>query len=70
MAIGLARPGGPSAAELFALGVARVSIGERAMCATLGLVRLIARELHDNGSSEALARYSFSFAEADALFAP
>jgi 2-methylisocitrate lyase-like PEP mutase family enzyme len=64
----LSLPGGPSAPELFKLGVARVSIGVRAMLATMGLVHTIARELHAHGSSAALLRAGYSFAEADALF--
>jgi len=64
----LALPGAPSAPELFKLGVARVSIGVRAMLATMGLVRTIARELHEHGTSAALLRGGYSFAEAEALF--
>jgi 2-methylisocitrate lyase-like PEP mutase family enzyme len=64
----LALPGGPSAPELFKLGVVRVSIGVRAMLATMGLVRTIARELHEHGGSAALVRDGYSFAEAEALF--
>ena len=65
----LAGPGGPSARELFALGVTRISIGSKAMLATMGLVREIARELHDQGTYEMLALYPYSYAEATDLFA-
>lgn len=64
----LAQPGASSAPELFKLGVARVSIGVRAMLATMGLVRSIARELHEHGTYAALVRDDYSFAEAAALF--
>jgi 2-methylisocitrate lyase-like PEP mutase family enzyme len=64
----LALPGTPVAPELFKLGVARVSIGVRAMLATMGVVRSIARELHEHGSSVTLLRDGYSFAEAQALF--
>lgn len=46
----LAGPGVPSAPELFALGVARVSVGSGAMRATLGLTRRIAEELKGPGT--------------------
>jgi 2-methylisocitrate lyase-like PEP mutase family enzyme len=66
----LAMPGAPSAPELFRLGVARVSIGSRAMLATMGLVRKIAQELRDHGTYEAMSREVYRRAEAQALFAP
>jgi 2-methylisocitrate lyase-like PEP mutase family enzyme len=55
--------------ELFKLGVARVSIGGAAMLATVGLVRDIARELHEHGTYEHLTRHPYGFAEAWRLFA-
>jgi len=65
----LAMPGAPSAPELFRLGVARVSIGSRAMAATMGLVRKIAQELRDYGTYEAMSHEGYRRAEAQALFA-
>jgi 2-methylisocitrate lyase-like PEP mutase family enzyme len=66
----LAMPGAPSAPELFRLGVARVSIGSRAMLATMGLVRKIAQELRGHGTYEAMSCEAYRRAEAQALFAP
>ncbi len=65
----LATSGAPSAPELFQLGVARVSIGSRAMAATMGLVRKIAQELRDHGTYEAMSHEVYRRAEAQALFA-
>jgi 2-methylisocitrate lyase-like PEP mutase family enzyme len=66
----LAMPGAPSAPELFRLGVARVSIGSRAMLATMGLVREIAQELRDHGTYEAMSHEVYRRTEAQALFVP
>jgi 2-methylisocitrate lyase-like PEP mutase family enzyme len=65
----LAAPDGPSAGELFQLGVTRISIGSRAMVATMGLVRDIARELRERGTYEHIALHPYSYAEASKLFA-
>lgn len=65
----LAMPGGPSVPELFRLGVVRVSVGSRAMLATMGLIRKIAQELRDHGTYEAMSREAYRRAEAQALFA-
>ncbi len=64
----LAGPGGPSARELFQLGVIRISIGSSAMVATMGLVRDIARELREQGTYEQIALHPYSHAEASKLF--
>lgn len=64
----LSLPGGPSAPELFQLGVARISIGHNAMLSTMGLVRTIANELHEQGTYETMSRYFYGFAESAALF--
>jgi 2-methylisocitrate lyase-like PEP mutase family enzyme len=61
-------PGAPSAPELFKLGVARVSIGGAAMLATMGLVRDIARELHEQGTYGQMALHTYEFTEAWKLF--
>jgi len=65
----LAMPGGPSTPELFRMGVVRVSIGSRAMVATMGLVRKIAQELREHGTYEAMNHEVYRHAEAQALFA-
>jgi 2-methylisocitrate lyase-like PEP mutase family enzyme len=64
----LAGPGAPSAPELFALGVKRISVGGSIMRATMGLTRAIAEELRDQGTYEALGRYPMSHADANKLF--
>jgi len=64
----LSLPDGPSARELFQLGVARVSIGHNAMLATMGLVSHMAAELRERGTSETMKRYFYGFAEGAALF--
>lgn len=46
----LGGPGTPSAAELLALGVRRVSLGSAPMRATLGLLRRVADELKTDGT--------------------
>jgi len=65
----MAMPGAPTAPELFALGVRRVSIGTAATLAAMGLVREIARELREQGSYAAIERHFLGFGEAEALFA-
>jgi len=65
----LAMPGAPSAPELFHLGVVRISIGSRAMAATMGLVRKIAQDLRDHGTYEAMSHEPYSRDEAQVLFA-
>ncbi|MBV9229828.1 MAG: isocitrate lyase/phosphoenolpyruvate mutase family protein [Chloroflexi bacterium] len=65
----LAIPGGPSAPELFRLGVVRISIGSRAMLATMSLVRKIAEELRDHGTYEAMSHGVYRWAEAQTWFA-
>jgi 2-methylisocitrate lyase-like PEP mutase family enzyme len=64
----LVRPGAPSAPELFAVGVKRLSIGGAAMQATMGLVREIARELREQGTYTNMAAHPFSHAEGTKLF--
>jgi 2-methylisocitrate lyase-like PEP mutase family enzyme len=65
----MALPGAPPANELFAAGAARVSLGPMAMLATLGMLKLIADELHQQGSWQSMERTFYGFAEAEALFA-
>ncbi|MGZ3716152.1 MAG: isocitrate lyase/PEP mutase family protein [Ktedonobacterales bacterium] len=64
----LAIPGSLPAPDLFTLGVRRVSIGDSAMLATLGLVATIARELRERGTYTTISRDFFGFAEVKALF--
>jgi 2-methylisocitrate lyase-like PEP mutase family enzyme len=66
----MAVPGAPVAAELFQLGVARISIGPGAMLATMGLVRNIAQELREQGAYATIQRHAYAFTEAQALFEP
>ncbi|MFC7136228.1 isocitrate lyase/PEP mutase family protein [Halobaculum litoreum] len=51
----LGGPGAPPVDALAAAGVARVSVGSGPMRATLGLLREIAGELHDEGTYGAMA---------------
>jgi 2-methylisocitrate lyase-like PEP mutase family enzyme len=65
----MALPGPPSSDELFAAGAARVSIGQMAMLATLGALKIIADELKQTGTWPSIERTFYGFAEAEALFA-
>lgn len=65
----MALPGAPSSDELFAAGAARVSIGQMAMLATLGALKIIADELKQMGTWPSIERTFYGFAEAEALFA-
>jgi 2-methylisocitrate lyase-like PEP mutase family enzyme len=65
----MAFPGAPRVADLLAAGASRVSIGQGAMVAALGLVARIAQELRDTGSYTQMAQTFYGFREADALFA-
>jgi len=59
--------GMPSAPELEALGVARVSVGCGPMQATLGLTRRIAVELRDRGTWDAMSDGALSVRDVNAL---
>jgi 2-methylisocitrate lyase-like PEP mutase family enzyme len=63
----LAVAGSPPIAELEKLGVARVSVGSGPMRATLGLVDRIARELHDQGTYDAMTDGAIPYAEVNRL---
>ncbi|WP_345461582.1 isocitrate lyase/phosphoenolpyruvate mutase family protein [Deinococcus carri] len=65
----MAFPGAPSVAALLDAGAVRVSIGQSAMLATLGLTARIARELRDSGTYQAMAASFYGFSEAEQLFA-
>jgi len=65
----MALPGAPSAGELFAAGAARVSIGQLAMLATMGTLKLVADELIQKGTWGVIERTFYGFGEAEALFA-
>jgi 2-methylisocitrate lyase-like PEP mutase family enzyme len=65
----LAVPGGPSVAELAALGVKRISVGAGIARAALGLARRVARELHEQGTCELIAEWALPFDEMQRLFA-
>ena len=64
----MAVPGAPPAAELFAAGASRVSLGQTAMLATLGTLQAIAADLRATGTWDAIERGFYGFAEAEALF--
>ncbi|MGH9704274.1 MAG: isocitrate lyase/PEP mutase family protein [Candidatus Acidiferrales bacterium] len=64
----LAGPGVPSAKELEALGVRRVSVGSGPMRATMTLTRRIAEELLENGTYLNFTEGVISHAAANALF--
>lgn len=64
----MALPGAPPAAELFAAGAARVSIGQMAMLATLGSLKRIGEELHRHGTWGSIESSFYGFGEAEALF--
>ena len=59
--------GVPAAAELQALGVARVSVGCGPMQATLGLVQRIAEELRDGGTWERMSDGALSARDVNAM---
>jgi 2-methylisocitrate lyase-like PEP mutase family enzyme len=65
----MALPGAPSSDELFAAGASRVSIGQMAMLATLGALKLAAEEMKQKGTWRSIERTFYGFAEAEALFA-
>jgi 2-methylisocitrate lyase-like PEP mutase family enzyme len=64
----MALPGAPPAADLFAAGAARVSIGQLAMLGTLGALRQIAEELRRHGTWSAIERTFYGFGQAEGLF--
>ena len=64
----MAMPGASSAAELFEAGARRISIGQTAMLATLGLVSTIANELKSSGTWSSIEKTFFGFAEGETLF--
>jgi 2-methylisocitrate lyase-like PEP mutase family enzyme len=63
----LAGPGCPTIPELQGMGVARVSVGSKPMCATMGLVQQIARELLGKGTY-ALLESPVTYASMTQLF--
>ena len=65
----MALPGAPPASDLFAAGVARVSIGQMGMLAALGTLRNVASELIQHGTWRSIERTFYGFGEAEALFA-
>jgi 2-methylisocitrate lyase-like PEP mutase family enzyme len=65
----MAVPGAPPAAELFAAGASRVSLGPIAMLATMETLRIIAEDLRATGAWGAIERGFYGFREAEALFA-
>ncbi|MDT8998617.1 isocitrate lyase/phosphoenolpyruvate mutase family protein [Paucibacter sp. APW11] len=63
----MVQPGAPSAAELFAAGARRVSLGVCPILACMGQLRDIAREARQNGRWQLLGERFYGFAEAEAL---
>lgn len=61
-------PGLAPAAELFAAGVNRISMGPAAQLATLGTLRRVANEVRETGDWAALAGHGFGFGDAESLF--
>ncbi|MDP9765258.1 isocitrate lyase/PEP mutase family protein [Deinococcus enclensis] len=66
----MALPGGPAVGDLLDAGATRVSLGQSAMLATLGLTARIARELQETGTSPSMQASFYGFAEAEQLFSP
>ena len=64
----MAMPGAPSCDALFAAGARRVSLGQTAMLATLGLLQQIANELRQHGTWRSIEQTFYGFGEAEALF--
>ena len=65
----MAVPGAPPAADLFAAGASRVSLGAAAMLATLATLRAIAEDIRTTGAWGTIERGFYGFGEAEALFA-
>ncbi|MGD0378747.1 MAG: isocitrate lyase/phosphoenolpyruvate mutase family protein [Acidimicrobiales bacterium] len=65
----LARPGGPTVAELAAVGVARISVGGALCFAALGAVVEAARELQDHGTFGYFDHAALGLAAARGAFA-
>ena len=53
---------------LFAAGARRISIGQTAMLATLGVIAEIAEEMRQKGTWSAIERSFYGFGEAEGLF--
>lgn len=64
----MAFPGAPPVPTLLDAGATRVSTGQSAMLATLGLTARIARELQAAGTYEAMQASFYGFREAEQLF--
>ena len=65
----LAGPGAPPAAELFAAGAHRISLGPHLMLSTLGHLRTVAGGIRDHGRFDAFSSDHVPFDEANAIFA-
>jgi 2-methylisocitrate lyase-like PEP mutase family enzyme len=64
----MATPDAPAAADLFAAGAKRVSIGPIAMLATLGLLRGLAAEVRQSGRWQTIAQHCCAFSDIEAMF--
>jgi 2-methylisocitrate lyase-like PEP mutase family enzyme len=66
----LATMGTPAVAELQELGVSRVSVGSGPMRATLGFLRRMADQLHEDGSFHLMTEGTILYPDANLLFSP
>src|SRR5262249_2207738 len=62
-------PGAPPAATLFEAGAKRISIGQTAMLAALGVIAEVAEEMRQRGTWSSIERTFYGFGEAESLFA-
>lgn len=61
-------PGAPPAADLFAAGAKRVSLGPAAMLTVLGALRTISKDILATGRWDSLSENAYSFGDLNALF--
>lgn len=66
----LAGPGAPPAAELFAAGAKRISVGPHLMLSTLGHLRVVAKGILEHGHFDAFAVGHLPFSDANGFFTP
>lgn len=64
----MAFPGAPTVADLLEAGASRVSLGQGAMLAALGLLAQVAQELYQTGTYTQMQRTFYGFKEAEDLF--
>ena len=64
----LAGPGASPAADLFAAGATRISVGPHLMLSTLGHLRTVATDIRTHGRFDAFSTNHFPFGEANAPY--